>query len=208
MVTAGGAQALVKASSVVPGSRVAFAGSGPLALAFPAQLRHYGVNVVLVLEAGPPPGPRALLGLARAAAGNRELLRDAAGYRWQLTRYRVPRGTAGSSSPPKATAGSKRSCTPRSTGLAGGAGSQERVAVDTLCLGYGFVPSDELLRLAGCAFGYDEDLGGAVVGATTGSGPPCPACCGRGRGGRARRAVRRRPGPACRAGRRRPTWAR
>src|SRR5580692_1517257 len=67
VVTAGGAQALVKSSRVVPGSKVAFAGSGPLALAFPAQLRHYGVNVALVLEAGPPPGPRAVLGLARAA---------------------------------------------------------------------------------------------------------------------------------------------
>jgi len=42
-------------------------------------------------------------------------------------------------------------------------GSEQRVAVDTVCLGYGFVPADELLRLAGCAFGYDEDLGGAVV---------------------------------------------
>ena len=55
VLTAGGAQALVKGSRVVPGDRVVFAGSGPLALAFPAQLRHYGVNVVLALEAGPPP---------------------------------------------------------------------------------------------------------------------------------------------------------
>jgi hypothetical protein len=42
-------------------------------------------------------------------------------------------------------------------------GSEETVAVDTLCLGYGFVPSTELPRLAGCAFGFDENLGGAVV---------------------------------------------
>jgi pyruvate/2-oxoglutarate dehydrogenase complex dihydrolipoamide dehydrogenase (E3) component len=37
------------------------------------------------------------------------------------------------------------------------------VEADTLCIGYGFVPSVELLRLAGCAFRYDEDLGGPVV---------------------------------------------
>ena len=42
-------------------------------------------------------------------------------------------------------------------------GSEERVAADTLCVGYGFFPSVELLRLAGCALGYDEDLGGPVV---------------------------------------------
>jgi hypothetical protein len=42
-------------------------------------------------------------------------------------------------------------------------GSEQTVAADTLCLGYGFVPSAELLRLAGCDFAYDEDLGGSTV---------------------------------------------
>ncbi len=164
VVTAGGAQALVKSSRVVPGSRVVFAGSGPLALAFPAQLRHFGVNVALVLEAGPPPGPRAVLGLARAAAGNAELLRDAGSYRWQLARHRVPlryrrivvaaEGTDRVRAVVHAAVDDSWRVVP---------GTQERIEADTLCLGYGFVPSDELLRLAGCGFGYDEDLGGAVV---------------------------------------------
>ncbi len=43
------------------------------------------------------------------------------------------------------------------------AGSEERIACDTLCLGYGFLPSVELLRLAGCALDEDEDRGGAVA---------------------------------------------
>jgi D-hydroxyproline dehydrogenase subunit alpha len=164
VVTAGGAQALVKASRVAPGDRVAFAGSGPLALAFPAQLRHYGVNVVLVLESGPPPGPAALAGIARAAAGNGELLRDAAGYRWQLARYRVPlryrriivaaEGDGRVEEIVHAAVDQAWRVVP---------GTEQRAAVDTICLGYGFVPSDELVRLAGCAFGYDEDLGGTVV---------------------------------------------
>ena len=42
-------------------------------------------------------------------------------------------------------------------------GTEERVEADTLCVGYGFFPSVELLRLAGCDFAYDEDLGGPVV---------------------------------------------
>jgi hypothetical protein len=42
-------------------------------------------------------------------------------------------------------------------------GTEEQVEADTLCVGYGFVPSIELLRLAGCDFRYDEDLGGPVV---------------------------------------------
>ena len=164
VVTAGGAQALVKASRVVPGDRVAFAGSGPLALAFPAQLRHYGVNVVLVLESGPAPSPRMVLGLARAAAGNTELLRDAAGYRGQLARYRVPlryrRIIVAAQGDGRVEEIVHAAVDP---GWRVVPGSEQRLAVDTLCLGYGFVPADELLRLAGCAFGYDEDLGGAVV---------------------------------------------
>jgi D-hydroxyproline dehydrogenase subunit alpha len=164
VVTAGGAQALVKASRVVPGSRVAFAGSGPLALAFPAQLRHYGVNVALVLEAGPAPGPRSVLRLARAAAGNAELLRDALAYRWQLARYRVPLRyrriilAAEGSDQVQAIVHAQVD-----TGWQVVPGTEERTEVDLVCLGYGFVPSDELLRLAGCRFDYDEDLGGAVV---------------------------------------------
>lgn len=42
-------------------------------------------------------------------------------------------------------------------------GSEQRIDCDTLCVGYGFVPSVELFRLAGCRFNYDEDLGGPVV---------------------------------------------
>ena len=42
-------------------------------------------------------------------------------------------------------------------------GSEERVPADTLCVGYGFFPSVELLRLAGCELGYDESAGGPVA---------------------------------------------
>jgi pyruvate/2-oxoglutarate dehydrogenase complex dihydrolipoamide dehydrogenase (E3) component len=42
-------------------------------------------------------------------------------------------------------------------------GTEETIVADTLCVGYGFFPSVELLRLAGCDFTYDEELGGAVV---------------------------------------------
>ena len=53
VITAGGAQTLVKTQRILPGNRIVFAGSGPLALAFPAQLRGYGADVTTVLEAGP-----------------------------------------------------------------------------------------------------------------------------------------------------------
>jgi hypothetical protein len=41
-------------------------------------------------------------------------------------------------------------------------GSERGLEVDTICLGYGVVPSTELSRLMGCAHRYDARLGGWV----------------------------------------------
>ncbi|MBA2476169.1 MAG: FAD-dependent oxidoreductase [Actinobacteria bacterium] len=164
VITAGGAQTLVKTQRVLPGSDIVFAGSGPLALAFPAQLRGYGANVTLVLEAGPAPRSGDVLRILRAARGNTQLLRDAAAYRTRLLRERVPlryrrivvRAEGEGRVEEVVHAAVDRDWRPLP-------GSEERVAADTLCVGYGFFPSVELLRLAGCDFRYDEDLGGPLV---------------------------------------------
>jgi D-hydroxyproline dehydrogenase subunit alpha len=164
VLTAGAAQTIVKTQRVSPGERVLFAGSGPLALAFPAQLHHYGVAVVAALEAGPPPRPLDLARIAAAARGNTALLREAAGYRAGLLRGRVPlryrrivvraEGRERVEAVVHAAVDADWRIVP---------GSEERVEVDTLCVGYGFFPSVELLRLAGCELRYDESLGGPVA---------------------------------------------
>jgi thioredoxin reductase len=164
VITAGGLQSLVKTQRVVPGKSIVFAGSGPLALAFPAQLRSYGANVTLVLEAGRAPSARDLVRLVRASRGNERLLRDALAYRARLVRDRVPlryrrivvraEGDDRVERVVHAAADAQWRPVP---------GTEEAVSADTLCVGYGFHPSTELLRLAGCAFDDDEDLGGPVV---------------------------------------------
>ncbi len=149
---------------MLPGRRIVFAGSGPLALAFPAQLRSYGANVSLVLEAGPAPGLADIFRLVGAARGNVPLLRDAVAYRAKLLRERVPlryrrivlraEGDARVEAVVHSAADADWRPIP---------GTEERVEADTLCVGYGFFPSVELLRLAGCDLVYDEDLGGPVA---------------------------------------------
>ncbi|HEY4276833.1 MAG TPA: NAD(P)/FAD-dependent oxidoreductase [Conexibacter sp.] len=164
VLTAGGAQTLVKTQRVLPGENILFAGSGPLAVAFPAQLHRYGANVSLVLEAGPPPRPLDIARMLAASPGNIGLLRDAAVYRGQLLRGRIPlryrrivvraEGDGRVESVTHAKVDVDWRVIP---------GSEETVAVDTLCLGYGFTPSIELPRLAGCAFAHNEDRGGLCV---------------------------------------------
>jgi thioredoxin reductase len=164
VLTAGGAQTLVKTQRLLPGDRMVFAGSGPLALAFPAQLHGYGAGVALVLEAGPPPRAGDVARMLAAAPGNAGLLRDAARYRGRLLRARIPlryRRIV------VRAEGDGRVETVTHAAVDGDwrvvAGTDETVAADVLCVGYGFVPSVELARLAGCGLGYDEDRGGPVV---------------------------------------------
>jgi thioredoxin reductase len=164
VLTAGAAQTIVKTQRVLPGERIVFAGSGPLALAFPAQLDHYGANVVLALESGPRPGVRDVLRIAAAARGNAELLRDAVVYRSQLLRARIPMRY---SRIVVRAEGERRveqvvhAAVDRDWRVV--PGTEERVDADTLCVGYGFFPSVELLQLAGCELAYDESLGGPLV---------------------------------------------
>lgn len=164
VLTAGGAQTMVKTQRVLPGRRLVFAGSGPLALAFPAQLHHLGAGVQLVLEAGPPPRARDLAGMALASPGNLDLLADAVRYRSQLLRARVPlryrRIVLAAEGEGRVESVTHAAADSRWRPIAG---TEERVDADVLCLGYGFTPSTELLRLAGCALTHDEQRGGAVA---------------------------------------------
>jgi NADPH-dependent 2,4-dienoyl-CoA reductase/sulfur reductase-like enzyme len=164
VITAGGAQTLVKTQRVIPGERILFVGSGPLALAFPAQLKNYGANVLLTLEAGRAPGLVDLLRLMFATFGNFRLMVDAAKYRWTLLRRRVPIRyrriivNVGGQNHVEYAIHAKVDKNWRVI-----PGTDERVDVDTVCIGYGFFPSVELFRLAGCELSYDENLGGPTV---------------------------------------------
>jgi hypothetical protein len=102
--------------------------------------------------------------MLRAARGNTALLREACAYRLALVRARVPlryrrivvraEGEGRVESVTHARVDADWRVLP---------GTEETVAADTLCVGYGFTPSVELARLVGCRFDDDEDRGGPVV---------------------------------------------
>lgn len=164
VITAGGLQTLAKTQAVIPGKRIVFAGSGPVALAFPAQLAGYGANIVTALESGPTPGIADLAQVGLAAPGNIGLLLDAAKYRTSLLAHRIPlkygrivvraEGDGRVERVVHAAVDAEWRVLPD---------TEETIDADVLCVGYGFSPSTELLRLVGCEFDSDEDLGGPVV---------------------------------------------
>jgi thioredoxin reductase len=164
VITAGGLQTLAKTQRVLPGERTLFAGAGPVALAFPAQLAHYGAHIVEAIEAGPAPRPADITRVLAAARGNGVLLWDALRYHSTLLRHRVPRrygrivvraeGDGRVEHVVHAAVDQDWRILP---------GTERGVDVDVLCLGYGFVASIELPRLLGCAFDHDENLGGHAL---------------------------------------------
>ncbi len=160
VLTAGGAQNLMKGYGVLPGRRVLVAGSGPLLFAVAHYLLQGGARVVAVCEASPMRalwryGPRLLPHLDFVQQGYR--------YRREIDEAGVPfltghviRRALGESQVTEAVVSR---CTDDWAPIAG---TEQTFDVDALVVGYGFVSSLELGRLAGCEHAWHADLGGWV----------------------------------------------
>lgn len=164
VITAGAAQTMVKSQQFAPGNQMVFAGSGPLALAFPAQMAELGAPVKIVLEAAKLPSISALLRLAFSLRGNLDLIRDAIKYRIQLIKHRIPfkyrtiviaaHGTERVKSVTFAKVDSDWNPIK---------GSEKTIDADTLIIGYGFLPSIEILRLLDCKLDFNDNRGGFIA---------------------------------------------
>lgn len=157
-MTTGAAQTLARSYRVAPGSRILIAGNGPLNLQVSAELLAGGANVVAIAEAAKHPimAPAAL---ARMALFRPDLMLDGLRYSariaksrrkvfWQHALVRVD--------------GQKRVQAAVLAKLDDGGlpvpGSEFRIPVDCVTMGYGFQPADEILRLFGCKIGPDSTV--------------------------------------------------
>ncbi|GAA1640090.1 NAD(P)/FAD-dependent oxidoreductase [Catellatospora bangladeshensis] len=164
VLTAGGVQTFVKAQGLLPGHRFVLAGGHPLLLVVAAQLVDAGARVVEVAFSQHPrvllPGPRDLL----AAFGSAGKLAEGAAALRTLRRARVPIrfGTVIRSAHGDDALDSVNMSRVDSGGVLM-PGTERIVGCDVLALGYGFVPSTELARQAGCAVDWRPGEGGWVV---------------------------------------------
>jgi NADPH-dependent 2,4-dienoyl-CoA reductase/sulfur reductase-like enzyme len=145
VMTTGAAQTLWRMARRLPGKRVLIAGNGPLNLQLAAELIGGGAEVVAVVEAAPRPSLAQIGGLWRMLASGSDLVLDG-------LRYHRRRRAAGT---PMIHGHVVASVTKSGDGLSVALAPGGRFEVDVLCLGYGFEPSNELLRLLGCAHDYD-----------------------------------------------------
>jgi NADPH-dependent 2,4-dienoyl-CoA reductase/sulfur reductase-like enzyme len=160
VMTAGAARTLLT-QGVVPGERVLLAGTGPLQLVVCAELVRAGVEVVAVLEGADYfwPAVRHL----GALWGQWERLGEGLSSRLSLLAGGVPYRTgwgvvaaSGADQVDQVTiARLDKSWYPV-------ADSEQTVACDTLCIGYGFVPNDSFSALVGARGEWRLELGGRV----------------------------------------------
>jgi NADPH-dependent 2,4-dienoyl-CoA reductase/sulfur reductase-like enzyme len=160
VITAGGAQNLMKGYRVLPGRRVLIAGSGPLLLVVAHYLLHGGAHVAGICEASPM---RGLWRFGHRMLPHLNFVQQ--GYRyWQEIRAagvpilhgHVIRRALGRDAITSAVV------SPCDGQWRPAGGAERHFDVDALVVGYGFVSSLELSRLAGCEHVYEPRFGGYV----------------------------------------------
>lgn len=152
VMTTGAAQTLWRSYRSLPGRRIAVCGSGPLNLQVALELARGGAELLMVAESAPAPWAQPLKSLALLAAGP-SLGLAGMGMLLGLRRAGVPvRYRSELQSVAAMPDGSLEACFR-------GAGGEERIQLDTLCMNDGFEPQNEILRLLGAEFRYDPDFG-------------------------------------------------
>ena len=147
VVTAGGAQALVKGSRVLPGKRIVVAGTGPFLLPVAAGL---AAQVIAVFDAGSPAGFARFPGVLARHPGK---IAEAAGYLATLVRHRIPLRT-------RHTVIAAHGTDELVAVTVAGPDGRRRIDCDTLAVGYGFTPRIDLGLAVGCA---TREIAGSVV---------------------------------------------
>jgi NADPH-dependent 2,4-dienoyl-CoA reductase/sulfur reductase-like enzyme len=151
IMTTGAAQTLWRSYRRLPGRRVLIAGNGPLNLQVASELSAGGAEVAAVVEAALAPTFRSLLALGAMARASPRLVLEGLRYRLRVGKARTPLLYGSTVTRIEEAADGLVVHVGRL-----GAGSGPRTyAADTVCLGYGFQPSNELLRALGCEHGYD-----------------------------------------------------
>jgi D-hydroxyproline dehydrogenase subunit alpha len=152
VMTTGAAQTLWRTARRLPGRRILIAGNGPLNLQLAAELIEGGAEVVAVVEAAKRPGLAQLGALCAMASASPGLVRDG-------LRYHLRRRTSGAEMIHGMVVGSidkgVNGLQVRLVAAEASRHEHRKFDVDVVCLGYGFEPSNELLRVLGCSHDFD-----------------------------------------------------
>ncbi|MFE9443928.1 FAD-dependent oxidoreductase [Streptomyces sp. NPDC006602] len=148
VVTAGGAQALLKGALVVSGRTAVVAGTGPLLLPVATGLAAAGVEVAALVESA---DPRAFVRRTRALAAQPAKVAEGARYAARLLRSRV-RLLVGHAVVEAHGSERLEAVTVAALDVGGRVrpGTGRRIPCDTLAVGHGMLPHTDLAETLGC----------------------------------------------------------
>lgn len=158
--TAGGALRMVKTERVLPGERILLTGTGPLQLVLATQLVQAGAEVISILEAT---SPTDIWRYLPQFWGQWELIKDGLHYLWKLRKGKVPHLVSHAIVEARGEQEVKEAVYARvDKDWKPIPGTEKTVEVDTICIGYGLIPSIRLSRLCGCEHKYEPRFGGWI----------------------------------------------
>ena len=156
VMTSGAAQTMLKSYGELPGRRLLVAGNGPLNLQIALELQRAGAEVVAVTELAPPPyqKPGSALAMFRHDPGLSLL-----GIRiiTSLKSRRIPLLFGHGLESVEETPEGLRAWVGRFDGRS--VSRQRSFDVEAVCMGFGFLPSNEILRNLGCRHEFDPARG-------------------------------------------------
>lgn len=164
VMTTGAAQTLWRSYGTAPGRRILISGNGPLNMQVAAELARSGATVVCLAELARPGDPRRVLPLARMAIADPGRIREGVRYRATLARARVP-VVYGSAVVRVEGVEQAESAVVMEIDDEGRPrpGTERRLEVDAVCMGFGFIPSTELARALGCRHEHSAAAGHLVT---------------------------------------------
>ncbi|MEV6485764.1 FAD-dependent oxidoreductase [Streptomyces sp. NPDC051576] len=148
VLTAGGAQAMLKGTLAVPGRTAVVAGTGPLLLPVATGLAAAGVDVAALVESA---DPKAFLRRTRALGAQPGKVAEGARYAAQLLRRRVELLTRHTVVEAHGVHRLEAvSVAALDTDGRVRPGTARRIACDTLAVGHGMLPHTDLAETLGC----------------------------------------------------------
>ena len=164
VMTTGAAQTLLRSGQVAPGKRVMLSGNGPLNMQVAAELARAGVEVVALAEQADLRWWRNLGNGAGMLTAAPELVAKGFSYRTTLARAGVPVMDRASVVEIRGDQRVEAAVLARlDTAGIPLPGTEREFAADAVCLGYGFIPANEISRALGCDHRYDPVTGTLVA---------------------------------------------
>ena len=155
VMTTGAAQTVWRSYRVLPGKRIAVAGNGPLNFQVAKELMQGGAKVEMIAEAAMSPYLQLWSAAQMLRWDPRLTIAGLATLTWLASKGVRPlfgtRLTKIESAEARLT-----------VSTVSGTGITRTAEVDALCMNYGFLPQNEILRLLGAKMNYDK-AGGQLV---------------------------------------------